>query len=129
MTKWTLEARERRSRQYSGSGNNRFGTKHSEKTKQKMSSTWLKRRENIDFSKITNYRVIHVWLHKLYGKPRLCENKNCPKTSHWFEYALKKGRLHSVLRDNYLELCRYCHRIYDDQGRKGWETRRLKLII
>jgi len=60
-----------------------------------------------------NYKDVHVWLNKTYGKANVCENIGCPDVGYGFEYALKKGSVHLKKRENYLQLCVKCHRNYD----------------
>jgi hypothetical protein len=60
------------------------------------------------------YAGIHDWLHNKFGKPVICGNKSCNnKDSSWFEYCLLKGKKHERKRENYIILCRKCHRGYD----------------
>lgn len=60
-----------------------------------------------------HYRIVHSWLAKHYGKADHCENPECNGKGIVFEYALKIGHEHDRNRDNYLMLCRSCHRNYD----------------
>lgn len=59
------------------------------------------------------YRIIHSWLNKHYGKADKCENENCKGKSNVFEYCLRQGKPHERNRDNYIMMCRSCHRRYD----------------
>jgi hypothetical protein len=59
------------------------------------------------------YPTIHRWLRIQFGHPDKCENPNCNGKSKNIQYALKKGCLHELKRQNYLTLCVSCHRIYD----------------
>lgn len=61
----------------------------------------------------SQYRTVHNWLNRHYGKAALCENSNCLKTSTAFEWALKKGYQYAKKKDNFLQLCTSCHRKYD----------------
>lgn len=60
-----------------------------------------------------NYRIIHTWINKHYGKADRCDNPNCPHKSNTYEYCLKNGKNHDRNIDNYIKLCRSCHRRYD----------------
>lgn len=60
-----------------------------------------------------HYRIVHDWLNKHYGKANKCESDHCTHKSNIFEYCLKKGKDHDRDRENYLMLCRSCHRKYD----------------
>lgn len=57
----------------------------------------------------------HQYLIKHFGQPRICESPTCDgKTEkRWFDWALKRGRTYSHNREDYLRLCRACHRRYD----------------
>lgn len=61
----------------------------------------------------SNYDKVHYWLRKNYGSPKICELEDCPKKSKTFDWALKKGKRHEKIRDNYIRLCRQCHTKYD----------------
>jgi len=67
---------------------------------------------------VREYRQIHVWLNKEFGKAIFCENPQCKKKSIIFEWALKKGSKHSFNRNSYTRLCRSCHRKYDMTAEK-----------
>src|SRR3990167_8451284 len=61
----------------------------------------------------------HKWLYKHFGRPQICENKSCAGNSNFFEWCLKKGKEYSHERNDYLRLCRSCHRRYDmDEEKK-----------
>lgn len=55
----------------------------------------------------------HKWMESNYGKPKVCESKNCEGKSKWFDWCIKTGREYSHNREDYLRLCRSCHRKYD----------------
>lgn len=57
--------------------------------------------------------AIHRWLNKNFGKPYKCESKNCKNKSKVFDLALKKGKKYERKRENFLMLCRSCHKKYD----------------
>lgn len=57
--------------------------------------------------------AMHQYLHKHYGDPKECENPYCDHKSKFFDYCLKKGRKYSKDINDYLRLCRGCHRKYD----------------
>jgi hypothetical protein len=56
-------------------------------------------------------RAKHYWLDGNFGKPKMCEH--CDKTEGLFEWCIKTGKDYSHNRDDYLRLCRSCHRKYD----------------
>ncbi len=59
------------------------------------------------------YSAIHKWLKNNFGKPNKCEMSSCKKISDNFEWALKKGKEYEKKRENFIQLCVSCHRIYD----------------
>jgi len=123
--KWSIEAKERCKARMKGSGNNRYGTKHSEETKRKQKEAHLgDKAYNWKGMETLSYRLIHTRIAQRYGKADRCENKNCPQISVWYEWALKKGKTHGPFRSNYKMLCRKCHSVYDRQLEKAWITRR-----
>jgi len=62
-----------------------------------------------------SYRAKHTYLSKHYPKSGICEE--CGETKPT-DYALIKGRQYSRDREDYRELCRGCHVIYDRLGVK-----------
>lgn len=56
------------------------------------------------------YRTIHSYLANNYQKSGVCEECQRRKRTEW---ALIEGREYSRNRDDYRELCRKCHAIYD----------------
>lgn len=67
------------------------------------------------------YSSIHCWLVRNYGKATHCEAVDCPGVPEgykWFEWALKKGHHHSHNITHYQQMCRSCHRKYDQINRK-----------
>ena len=107
---------------------NSLGFKHSIETLKKKSeaqkgskgSNW--RGDNV------GYVGIHQWLRKNYGKPCICENKDCvyPRKGakkillkpFRFEWALIKGKEMKRKRENFIQLCLACHRKYDGNSRQ-----------
>ena len=71
-----------------------------------------------------DYTNIHMWITYHYGKPSICENESCKKTSKKYEWALKKGHEHAKNIDNYIRLCRACHWHYDvDDKIDEWKSK------
>jgi len=56
---------------------------------------------------------VHKWLDANYGKPNLCEGENCRGNSNVYEWCLKDEKDYGKDRNNFLRLCRSCHRKYD----------------
>ena len=71
--------------------------------------------ESLQISK-SEYVTIHKWIRETYGSANHCENKNCYQTSNLFEWAKKSGMLYEKKRDNFIQLCRSCHRKYDTKN-------------
>jgi len=61
---------------------------------------------------IREYRNIHGWIQRHYGKAFSCEHCNTSVGTN-FEWALKKGCLYECNIDNYIQLCKSCHVKYD----------------
>lgn len=61
----------------------------------------------------SQYRTIHNWLIRHYGKARKCESLKCNKKSKIFHWALRKGLSYQKNKDNYIQLCTSCHHKYD----------------
>lgn len=70
------------------------------------------------------YNGIHSWLTRNFKK-EFCEKCNSKKLIEW---ALKKGFKHERKRENYLILCRSCHRKYDFDEQKLFKMLQGKLI-
>lgn len=77
--------------------------------------------EGIKGENAPNYRevvckaTVHQWLYANYGNPRICEGvkgMEC-RGSTWYDWALKTGKQYIRDRNNFLRLCRSCHRRYD----------------
>lgn len=59
-----------------------------------------------------SYASAHKWLVYHFGRAKKCEKCGTLKSSK-YEYALLKGKKHEKSRENYIELCASCHKIYD----------------
>ena len=57
--------------------------------------------------------AFHQWLHKNFGHPDHCKNPECEGKSKLFEWCLKTGKVYTHNPDDYIWLCRKCHRKYD----------------
>ncbi len=78
-----------------------------------------------------SYLGLHHWLAKYYGKASKCQNTNCTKISKTYHWALVKGRKYLRKRENFIELCSSCHKIYDfkEETRKKMSMTRQKMNI
>jgi len=69
------------------------------------------------------YYGLHSWIRKTFGNACRCENTNCiypKKTKHGillkpkrYEWALKTNKKYTRNKEDYLQLCTSCHRLYD----------------
>lgn len=60
---------------------------------------------------------IHQWLRNKFGSASVCEHKDCLGKSKWFDWALLKEKSYEKIRENFVQMCRSCHRKYDqNQG-------------
>jgi len=66
------------------------------------------------------YRRIHHWLRREYGNADYCEKEECLGKSTTYDWALKKGKIYEYKRENFFQLCRSCHMLYDGT-RKGYK--------
>lgn len=57
---------------------------------------------------------VHIWLRKFFNKRRICEHCGLNKEGLCgTDWALIKGMNYERKRENFMELCRKCHRTYD----------------
>ena len=77
------------------------------------------------------YMAIHTWLRSNFGKASCCENKECTKIYKKFEYALIKGKKYEKNRDNFMQLCRSCHKKYDitEETRRKYRDKKLGISM
>jgi hypothetical protein len=57
--------------------------------------------------------TIHQWMVANFGNPTKCEALDCEGKSEFYDWALKKGKEYKKNKNNFLRLCRSCHRKYD----------------
>ena len=70
------------------------------------------------------YHAIHKWIIRKLGQPSLCEECGTT-TAKRFEWANISGEYKRDF-DDYKRLCKSCHALFDDIGKKIWITRRSK---
>jgi len=68
-----------------------------------------------------SYSQAHLWLREHYVKTGRC--RKCRKKK-FTEWALKKGHKYTRHKKDYMELCRSCHKKYDEVHKRGWITRK-----
>jgi len=71
------------------------------------------------------YGALHTWVEREVGKASKCTNPKCKGKSNIFEWANISGKYKRDL-DDWKELCRSCHMVFDKVGYKVWEKRRNK---
>ena len=64
----------------------------------------------------SNYRQIHKWLRRNYGSASCCQNINCNRSSKYFDWAKLPNCNYEHNIENYIQLCRKCHRLMDVKG-------------
>lgn len=57
--------------------------------------------------------AMHTWLKSHYGKADHCENPDCLGLSITFEWSKLRGKEYERKRENFWQLCKKCHVIYD----------------
>lgn len=66
---------------------------------------------------LLEYNRIHYWIRSRYGVASKCEFiETCNRKSKSYDWALKKGCSHTKDVENYIQLCKSCHAIYDKKG-------------
>jgi len=63
--------------------------------------------------KKAGYTSIHIWLKTNHGKADKCENLDCIGKSKIYDYALLRNKEYDHKRENFIKLCRSCHKKYD----------------
>lgn len=79
----------------------------------KFCSRFCARKNTWKFEAGPSYWTIHQWLAKNFGKANMCEGEQCNGKSKVYDWALKKGKDYEKNRDNFINLCRSCHKKYD----------------
>lgn len=64
-----------------------------------------------DISK--EYTTIHYRIYRLFGKADCCENLHCSGNSKSYEWSNKRHDYTSLEREDWQQLCHYCHSQYD----------------
>ncbi len=59
------------------------------------------------------YQSVHKWLQYHFPKIRKCERCGTSEDRK-YEYALIKGKRYEKNRENFMEMCAPCHKIYDN---------------
>ncbi len=113
-----------------GSLNNRFGTKHSPETIEKMrkSAKGFTQRARINagivnsqrrgelspfWNKDVGYRGIHIWIEKERGKPHYCEHCKRSDLKHRQYHWANVSKQYKRELSDWIRLCVKCHKKYD----------------
>ena len=93
-----------------------LGKKRSNEDIKKMveNHNYKKGEEHPNWNTNPSYRLIHNWLNTEFGKANKCENQNCTKKSNNYDYALIKGKSYERKKENFMQLCKSCHKKYDN---------------
>ena len=70
---------------------------------------WNKGRVKVD----GDYRQLHKWLRRNYGSANHCQNIDCPHKSKYFDWAKLPECRYEHNIENYIQLCRKCHKLMD----------------
>ncbi len=65
----------------------------------------------------SEYRKVHSWVNKTFGRASKCENPKCELVSERYEWSLLKGKKYDYKKQNFWQLCKICHVRYD--GKKS----------
>lgn len=57
--------------------------------------------------------AVHKWLAKHFGRPSFCIHPDCNKKSKNYEWCKIEGRSYTHNSEDYIWLCKSCHRRYD----------------
>lgn len=64
---------------------------------------------------IPSYRTIHGRVVASYGNAYCCENEDCDKKSKNFDWSNKDHKYSSIERKYWQQLCKSCHKLYDNE--------------
>lgn len=62
----------------------------------------------------SEYKSVHFWLRKKYGKATFCEAENCAGKSKVFQWAKLPEVSYEKKRENFIRLCSKCHANMDN---------------
>lgn len=65
------------------------------------------------YKEISSYGSLHQWIQYNYGKASFCENYYCQKRCEKYEWSRIKGSDLTKTRENFWQLCKVCHLVYD----------------
>ena len=71
-----------------------------------------------------SYSGLHYWIHRKLGMPKICCNCGTIQAKK-YEWANISGEYKRDLTD-WIRLCKRCHSLKDEVGKKAWITRRMR---
>lgn len=72
------------------------------------------KRRGVFVKPVVKYYAIHRWIRTIYGSANMCEEPTCLGDSTFYEWALVHGKSYERERDNFKQLCKKCHNLYDN---------------
>ncbi len=60
-----------------------------------------------------DYHLLHRWIRKQKGSANLCQNVACTGESRYFDWAKLPECAYEHKTENYIQLCRKCHKLMD----------------
>ena len=73
----------------------------------------MKKKFRGNYKETVGKSQVHAWLRAHYGSQDRCDNKNCSGKSKTFDWCKKTGKEYLRKKENFIRLCRSCHRAYD----------------
>lgn len=70
------------------------------------------------FKEDAPYRQLHKWIRRNYGSAYHCQNLLCRKESSFYDWAKLPEVPYNHNINNYLQLCRKCHKAMDVKKEK-----------
>ncbi len=81
------------------------------------------------FKKDAPYRQLHKWIRRNFGSANHCQNINCKNESSFFDWAKLPECEYEHNINNYIQLCRKCHKLMDIKKEKITVCNNINLII
>lgn len=66
--------------------------------------------------KSSDYRQLHKWIRRNYGSANHCQNIDCKHESKYFDWAKLPECSYEHGIENFIQLCRKCHKLMDVKG-------------
>ncbi len=81
------------------------------------------------WEKQLNYKNIHMWLGRHYGKAQKCSNPKCKKLSKIYQWSRIPNKPLDKNIKNFKELCRDCHISLDKRGNINMEESPKPMLV